>query len=294
MAYASGPDDPIVPPADPTRRARRFRALAIVGLVLGVSAVALNAAVPSLKLNFRKEAVEPRASILTIPTRIGPYLAISDVRMPAEIEEELGTTDYIQRTYIDLRYADDEVLQAYENAELKTDEIVSHLARNVRRNSQSGGVTLHVAYYTGSVDTVPHIPDRCMLGAGFDMVGRETLTLPVATEQTEATGGEIDVSFAAFQDNRGSVGSQKPVQRVAYFFHVNGDYEHDAITGVRKRLQNLFETHAYFAKIEVATLGLSGEAEETEAVEDLTEFLNHALPEVENILPDWNEVVAAE
>src|SRR5207253_2412975 len=30
---------------------------------------------------------------------------------------------------------------------------------------------LHAAYYTGTIDTVPHVPDRCFVGAGWAIVG---------------------------------------------------------------------------------------------------------------------------
>ncbi len=102
----------------------------------------------------------------------------------------------------------------------------------------------------------------------------------------------MPVSFGAFQESTGGVGSSRPVNRVAYFFHVNGDYEHDAITGVRKRLQNLFETHAYFAKIEIGTFGPEGDVGQERALEDMEDFLGQALPEIEMILPDWDAVMA--
>ncbi|MEM7808318.1 MAG: hypothetical protein AAF561_09430 [Planctomycetota bacterium] len=282
------PDTPTNDPA--AKRSQRWRALAAVGAILAVAAVGLNAAVPTLKLNFRKEAVQPRESIFGIPTRMGPWVMIADHKMPQEVVDELGTELYVHRQYIDLRQADPALVEEYENAETKSDDLMRRLAMSAAEKSGSNGMYLHVAYYTGSVDTVPHIPDRCMLGAGFDMIARDTRMLAVPATGIDTDEG-LPVSYSAFQDRSNAVGGARPVNRVAYFFHVNGDYEHDAITGVRKRLQNLFETHAYFAKIEIGTFGGEGTAAEERAMQDMTDFLTEALPEVEAILPDWDAVI---
>jgi hypothetical protein len=67
---------------------------------------------------------------------------------------------------------------------------------------------------------------------------------------------------------------------------VNGKYKHDPIFGVRKELQNLFERHAYFAKVEMVT-GMDSVAD---AAPVMTDFLQHAMPEIERVLPDWSKV----
>jgi hypothetical protein len=71
---------------------------------------------------------------------------------------------------------------------------------------------------------------------------------------------------------------------------VNGTYEHDPIFGVRKKLQNLFERHAYFAKVEMVTDMGSTDA----AAPVMMDFLTHAMPEIERVLPDWEAVKAME
>ncbi len=268
-----------------------MRALVIVATIIAVAAIGLNASASFLKLNFRKDAVQPRSSIQSIPTRIGSWVSVVEQKLPAEVEDELGTTMYIQRTYIDIAKADDDIREAYEAADVKSEELINSVANSALTNDPFARVSLHVAYYTGSVDTVPHIPDRCMLGAGFEMSRRETVVLPLPAGTSPDIAAEgLPVSFAAFEDPR--EGANRSVNRVAYFFHVNGDYEHDAITGVRKRLQNLFETHAYFAKIEISSTGPSGLTPDAEAGEAMTRFLSEALPEIEAILPDWQAVMA--
>lgn len=281
--------------ADGASPARRKLALAVVALLLLVGAVGLNATMASLKLQFRKEAVELREPLATIAPTLGPWVQVSiDRRFPPDIEHELGTQEYIERQYVDTRHADPDVLAEWESADRKTDELRSKLLASVLRNDPMGLVRLHVAYYTGSVDTVPHIPDRCMLGGGFEMLDRGVATLPAKPLEDDTLGTRpLDVSLSRFQRPEGNGGAMRTTN-VAYFFEVNGDYEHDAITGVRKRLQNLFETHAYFAKIEVAVdvPGTTPDPDAALAKGRLADFLSHVLPNVEQCLPDWEQVKA--
>ena len=105
-------------------------------------------------------------------------------------------------------------------------------------------------------------------------------------------GDAMQVSFSQFQLPAGA-GQAAQTTSVAYFFQVNGDYEYDAITGVRKRLQNLFETHAYFAKIEAGVTAPSGTQADDLARDEaaLADFLGHAMPAIEACLPDWQQVL---
>ena len=63
----------------------------------------------------------------------------------------------------------------------------------------------------------------------------------------------IDVRVSSIHFEEAEPNRESVTRNVAYFFHCNGEYEYDAISGVRMRLQNLAERHAYYAKIEVMT-----------------------------------------
>jgi hypothetical protein len=91
---------------------------------------------------------------------------------------------------------------------------------------------------------------------------------------------------------------------VAYFFHCNGGYEPNPV-GVRVKLQNLFERHGYYAKVELMTdeparavtvTGPAAEAQKAEAAKkaqaSMADLLASALPEVERCLPDWAAVTS--
>jgi hypothetical protein len=76
---------------------------------------------------------------------------------------------------------------------------------------------------------------------------------------------------------------------VAYFFHVNGHFESSPL-GVRRSLQNLFEKHGYYAKVEVLTIV----DDPKRSAEVMRDFLASALPEIERTLPDWQAVRGGE
>ena len=271
---------------------RRWIALATVATVLLVGAVGLNATVGAMKLSFKKQAVPLRQPIRSLPADMGPWVQVTfDERFSAEIEAELGTLDYIDRWYVDKTKADAAVRAEWEAAPRRTEELGAKLMASAKANDPLSAVKLHIAYYTGGVDTVPHIPDRCMVAGGFAPTNREVADLSLSDGSATAAfeRDALTVSFTQFQENRGE--NRKPVTLdVAYVFQVNGAYEYDAITGVRKRLQNLLESHGYFAKIELLTVAEDMDAAPAKAA--MGRFLGHALPEIEAILPDWEQVTA--
>jgi hypothetical protein len=295
LAETAGGAAPVVPDyagaatpraADRERAAarRRMWAMSVVCAVLLAASIGLNAGVTTLKWSFHKQPVPLRQAITSIPAQLGPWVQQNvDEPLAAEIEQTLRTRDYIQRVYVDTRKADPEVLLRWQTAQVKTPELREELLRSVASRDPLAVVRIHIAYYTGGVDTVPHIPERCMLAGGFDPVGRTQAELDLGDRQ-------LRCSFVQFQERAGHAA---PLTfNVAYLFQVNGDYEHDAVTGVRKRLQDLSERYAYFAKIELMTQSPQGSAEQARA--SMGDFLRYALPEIERVLPDWQAFVGAQ
>ena len=62
-------------------------------------------------------------------------------------------------------------------AELGTENYVTRTSRR-KGDAAPVRVELHAAYYTGRVDTVPHVPDRCFVGGGMRMDG-PTVNVPL-------------------------------------------------------------------------------------------------------------------
>ena len=266
-------------PASTTLPRRRWIATGVVALVLLAGAATFNIAIAGLDLSFRKEPVPLRQPVPAIESELGPWVQVSvDTRAEPDTEKELGTLDYLTRTYVDTSKADPKVREEFDAAPVKTQELRSKLQNSVLSNDPFGLVTLHVAFYTGGVDTVPHIPDRCMVGSGLQIAERREIEMPILPNGETET-----VSFRQFEQ---SEGNREPIRyNVGYLFKVNGEYEHDAVTGVRMKLQDLTVSHAYFAKIEVSSVTTQLGTAKSEAA--IANFLTYALPAIDEVLPLW-------
>ena len=254
-------------------------------VVLLVAAVSLNAATQFLRLYFKKEPVALVKPLETLPAKLGPWIQVSkDQPLNAEMLDVLGTREYIFRDYIDTRLVDKKVIDDVLSND-KTGNERGGLIASIRSKNPAAHVRMAVTYYTGMVDTVAHIPDRCYVADGFVPDTKETPTWTMANKLHQP----VDVRVSSIHFEEAEAAAQAVTKNVAYFFHCNGEYEYDAIFGVRARLQDLSERHAYYAKIEVMT-EMRDRAKSDATIAD---FLTSALPEVENCLPDWQKVKAS-
>ncbi len=280
------------------RGALSQRAFVGAALLLGVAAVGLNAATESMRLHFRKQPVSLSVSRLDdakqgIPVRVGHWVQVSkDEPLDHATQEVLGTKDYVFRDYVDSRVVSPEDIAWF--ADKSTIERSKRLFQ-IESSRPDAVIKLAITYYTGLVDTVPHVPEKCYVADGFEPVSPETRqqTLGVLADGSPR---QVSYRYIHFQD---ATGGGRVDRNVAYFFHVNGRYESSSI-GVRTQLQNLFQRYGYFAKIEVMTTAHnqsdpSPEAKSEAQLKSLAAFndlLTAALPEVERCLPDWKKVTA--
>jgi hypothetical protein len=255
-------------------------------IVLLIAALSLNAATQFLRLYFKKEAVQLVKPLDSLPAKLGPWVQVSkDQPLNAEMLDVLGTRDYIFRDYLDTRLVDAKLMDEILSNDKTMNERMGMVGM-VRSRFPQAHVRMAVTYYTGMVDTVAHIPDRCYVADGFVPDKKEEPTWRVANRNHEPIDIKVSsIHFEEAEPNRESI-----TKNVAYFFHCNGEYEHDAIFGVRARLQDLSERHAYYAKVEVMT-EMRDRAKSDQTIAD---FLTSALPEVEQCLPDWKQVKAGE
>ena len=272
--------------------------------ILGVSALGLNVCTDYLKLHYRKQAVPMRVSALDasdgIPTRMGKWVQVDvDPPLDPDVEHILGTTKYVFRHYANSDVIDPariEGIRAMDGSKGKDNAPSPRDVALAQLQAEFPQAVLHVSitYYTGMVDTVAHIPDRCFLADGFEVTHYDTLRGRTLGTYADGSPRTIDYRLINFEDDSGRGRASK---NVAYLFHVNGHYEPDPL-GVRRSLQNLFEPYGYYAKVEVMSAGEAprpGESPEqarrrsTAAIEDL---LTSLLPEVERCLPDWQALHA--
>lgn len=272
-------------------------AFAAAAVLLGVAAVGLNAATEAMRLHFRKLPLPlavPRLDDAKqgIPSRLGAWVQVSkDERLDEAIREQLGTHEFVFRDYVDSRRVSAAEIAWF--ADKPTKDRMRRLGE-IQSREPEAVVRLAVTYYTGLVDTVPHVPERCYVADGFEpAVPPETRAGVLGT----TAGGEprkIDYRYLHFQD---TTGAGRVDRQVAYLFHVNGEYV-SSPAGVRTRLANLLQRHGYFAKIEVMTTtraatggaGVTVAAIRPSSVAAFEDVLTAALPEVERCLPDWEAV----
>ncbi len=253
--------------------------LAVV--ILAASAVGLNVAASALQLHFKKLPVYPAQDLSTIPKQLGPWVQVSiDEPLDRELQETLGTDRYVFRDYVDTRRVTPEELAQFDG---KDSIERKGIAGQLQRAKPDAVLNCAVTYYTGMVDTVAHIPERCYVADGYqpDTHEVESWDLGPAFAGNDASH-KLDLSFINFVD---TTEAARVTKRVAYTFFVDGKWESDSI-GVRERLQDLRATHGFYSKIELMTVV----PDRDQCARVMADFLASAVPQLAKCYPDWNTV----
>jgi hypothetical protein len=271
------------------RRMATQPAFVVTVVILAIAAAGLNASVGYLRLHFKKEPVPMARALASIPTDLGPWQQVSqDQPLDPEVEHALGTSQYIFRDYMDIREVgretieqvrrmNESILNATKPQEIDRLKLERYkVIARTQAAHPTGVLNLAVTYYTGLVDTVAHVPDRCYVADGYEPKSWEEVNWNI-------DGGKpVEVRYINFEDGAGRGAATR---NVAYFFHVNGSFE-SSPESVRLHLQNLFERHGYYAKVEVMTVA----SDRAQSATAMTDFLASAMPEVRKSLPDWEAV----
>jgi hypothetical protein len=264
---------------DGLKRVLAQPAFVVVAMILLVAAVGINGTTQYLKLHFKKLPVPMARPLTQIAERAGPWVQVSlDEPFAHDFEEVLGTKQYCFRDYVDSRLVSRDELAAFKD---KTNSQRRDLAARIRETRPQAVVNLGVTYYTGMVDTVAHVPDRCYVADGYEPTTYQTPRWDVLKDRP----GDKMVRFIVFEDQ--TPGRRSVSRNVAYFFHSNGEYTNDPVE-VRKSLANLRQRYGYYMKVEVQTLALP--ADQSQRV--MNEFLTWILPEIEKSLPDWQTLMS--
>jgi len=260
-------------------------AFIIVGLLLAGTWVGFTFAVQALNIYLQKYPVEMRSPFANIARTLDPWQAVGDDRvMDPAIVLELGTDKYLDRNY-------------------------------ARHGVPAEGViSVHLAYYTGMIDAVPHVPDRCFVAAGFEKLAEPSnlalpldvskwrddtelrnhstgLPYPLMAHRSDIHGtrmvrmplGEWFLRTTEFKDER------SPDSRIysGYLFIANG-----RVTPSPERVRLLAfeksEKYAYYCKVQFTMAGRELTPERFLA--HCAELTGPLLPELMQKLPDWSEV----
>jgi hypothetical protein len=264
-----------------------YVAVVIAVALMSASAIGLTTVIQTQGLRIQKKEIYPAngETIHNLPREYPSWKAIGpDKPTTAEEIKEMGTDNFVSRYF--------EQKEAYE------DKKQPHLFE------------LHIAYYTGMIDAVPHVPERCLVGAGVQQRGlSRVVDVPLdmaklIIEQDLDPELHPEPIYKArspirFDRVRLPVGVDRLKLRVTpfrgadgrdfyagYFFITNGGTvpSADAIRLLAFRLE---DEYAYYTKVQFTSWTV-------ESPEELGELagavLDEVFPELMRYLPDWVEV----
>ncbi len=271
-------------------------------VVMLVSALGMSAAIKAYGLHLQKLEIHApnNRQVSTLPRETPSWVQFGpDQIMDQDTVKTLGTKNYISRVYTQ---------KVDKEAEPLREPIV---------------MEMHAAYYTGGIDTVPHVPERCMVGGGWlQTEGAQTLPLSLDTStwvkdagaSSAARGDAYTVRTlpAPYSDAPGTrvllpfgVTPESPLRmRISafgspqtgktlysgYFFIANGGTVASA-EGVRTLAFDLTSDYAYYLKVQCSSTSVAS-AEELAAAS--SNLLSELIAEIMRCVPDWTQVEAGE
>lgn len=263
-----------------------FVAACVAMLIAGLG---FRVAVNKLNIYLKKQPVYLREHFATIPRTLDEWRASGqDVQFDDTLIETLGTEWYLERSY----------------------------RRNAEDRRSSSPMSVHLAYYTGMIDAIPHVPDRCMVAGGFEQV-------------SPTRNFELDIDDASWIDDPDHVNrkTQQPYPMVTFPHRITGrpvtvhmplgDFElrvtefrhpdsgdHRVFAGflflangqvtampleVRSLAFDRTDEYAYYCKVQFTMMGDATFGRE-QFIASVSELFEQMLPEVMRCLPDWAEV----
>lgn len=270
----------------------------LAGLIMLGSTLGIGAYIKFADLHMQKIPIYPENNrqVSAIPTETANWIRVgSDKISSTEIIEVLGTENYLSRDYI---------------------------LKETQDSKNPVVVEFHAAYYTGMIDTVPHVPERCFVGGGLQQsVSPRNIQLELDTSSWRVDSS-VPAEFAGLAGklyttrlNNDRALTDAPGVRVrlprdvtpettvtmrcseyllgdgnkiyaGYFFIANGGTKANA-NEVRTLAFNLSDDYAYYLKIQINSF----------SADSVEEFAEHAgmmisdlLGEIMRCTPDWTEV----
>jgi len=243
--------------------------------VLLAAAVGLEAMCRVLNIVFAKEAVGVLKPLEEFPESFGSRFELAremdnpknnlhkgKMRMTADVEAVLGTDEHITWLFKDNAHS---------------------TARSLAY------VRVHLAYYTGLLDAVPHIADVCQLAGGAESAGasREVTwtvgNLPAPWRQWEQTR----MRRSAFVRKLRRRGEHRSI--IFYVFSVNGEQANDRVA-VRWSLADPTKKHCYYVKIEISAGQVGGPLSDEQCEEMCQAFFSAAAGAIFQHLPSAERI----
>jgi hypothetical protein len=200
-------------------------AFLICASMLVITASAMSVVVKLAGIYLKKEPLLLKKPLNRLDnSKLTPYKLVTkkEINNP-DILETLGTEDYLQ--------------WVLENTSAPAD-------------SNSRFCTLFITYYA-LPDNVPHVPEECYIGGGFQRISSDVVTLKIITsKQGMSHEQQITARYLVFGETTQQMWGNETSFPVLYTISVNGEY-----TGEREDARiilnrNLFGKFSYSSKVE--------------------------------------------
>jgi len=261
--------------------ARAKSAFMVAMAVLAVSFAGFRVGVGALNVYLKKEPVELRQHFDTLPTQMGAWRAVArPEKYSAELIEELGTDVYLDRVY------------------------------ERRIGGETEQIALHLTYYTGLIDAVPHVPDRCLVAHGYNLrSGPENVPLEIdrstwieedgrwtTTMRDRVTGRIVDIEMPqgdfAIRTSEFNHSEQPDRTLISGYFFIANHKVTPTPEGVRRLAFNLSERYAYYCKVQFTASG-GRNFDSDRYLSGVRTLLEALLPDLMRCLPDWSALAPA-
>jgi len=183
--------------------------------------------------------------------RLATYKVVQKLKIENEdILKELGTQDYIQ--------------WVLEDASAPADSVVRRLM-------------LFITYY-GRPDRVPHVPEECYTGGGFQILAKDAVIFRIKNAGFER---KIEGEYRLFGSVKADFWQRLIEFPVLYFFNVSGEYAGSRGKARFALNKNIFRKYTYFSKVELVFNQALAAPSKQEAVEASEKVLGVILPVLE-------------
>jgi hypothetical protein len=240
-------------------------AFLICVLVLAVAGAGMSVTMKKLGIVFKKEPLPLKTSLEELDEMdLAPFKVVSKEKIEnPDTLKALGTEDYIQWILED------------------TDQATDNPAKEF---------LLFITYYR-LPDRVPHVPEECWTGGGYQKLRSEGVTFEI--NDKASFEANISAKYLVFGPKKASLWQNRMRIPSLYFFRVNGQYAGSREQARIALNKNLLGESSYFCKVELVFNRSSTVPGKEAAVRASEKLLSVILPILEREhWPKWEKYTA--
>jgi hypothetical protein len=192
-------------------------AFLICAAILAVVGGGMSVAIKTFGIYLKKEPWPLKKSLDLLDEKgLAPYKVVSKDKIESkDVVDSLGTKDYIQWLLQDL---------------------------DAPANSAVRYCSLLITYYE-LADKVPHVPEECYMGSGFQRLASDSVTIKLGTQK-------IPARYIVFTGTESDYWQKSTKFPILYFFRVNKEYANSREETRFILNKNIRSKHSYFCKVE--------------------------------------------